>query len=134
MATVTIEKPGGQQRVGMKTEDRISERTGAGPGPFRFAAPQVVGSSTARHYWFPAYSGFFGGTVVLDRSCVGFDEKADALRLVVAQRMLRNQKMNPIETLYFISPVCIMWMIPAAILTELPTALRSQRAAQRRPS
>ena len=32
---------------------------------------------------------------------------SDALRLVVAQRMLRNQKMNPIETLYYISPICM---------------------------
>ena len=51
---------------------------------------------------------------------------SDALRLVVAQRLLRNQKMNPIETLYFISPICVLWMVPAALLTELPTALRAQ--------
>ena len=50
---------------------------------------------------------------------------SDALRLVVAQRLLRNMKMHPIETLYFISPICVLWMVPAALLTELPTALKS---------
>jgi len=50
---------------------------------------------------------------------------SDALRLVVAQKLLRNQKMQPLETLYFISPICVLWMLPAAVLTELPTAYRA---------
>jgi len=50
---------------------------------------------------------------------------SDALRLVVAQKLLRNQKMHPIETLYYISPICVAWMFPAALLTELPTAMRT---------
>jgi len=44
----------------------------------------------------------------------------DALRLVLAQKLLKNQKMMPMETLYYISPICLLWMLPAALLTELP--------------
>ena len=54
---------------------------------------------------------------------------SDALRLVVAQRLLSNMKMNPLETLYFISPICLLWMVPAALLTEIPTALRTNSLA-----
>jgi hypothetical protein len=43
--------------------------------------------------------------------------------------LLRNQKMQPIETLYYISPICILWMVPAAVLTELPTAYRANSMA-----
>jgi len=50
---------------------------------------------------------------------------SDALRLVIAQKLLKNLKMQPMETLYFISPICIAWMIPAACLTELPNAMRT---------
>ena len=44
---------------------------------------------------------------------------------VLSSQLLRNLKMNPIETLYYISPICLMWMVPAALLTELPTAYRT---------
>jgi len=47
---------------------------------------------------------------------------SDALRLVLAQKLLKNQKMQPMETLYFISPICVLWMVPAFIFTELPSA------------
>jgi len=49
---------------------------------------------------------------------------SDALRLVVAQKLLRNLKLQPMEMLYYMSPVCILWMFPFAALGELPTALR----------
>ncbi len=54
---------------------------------------------------------------------------SDALRLVLAQKLLKNQKMQPMETLYFISPICVLWMVPAAIFTELPGALRANSLA-----
>ena len=54
---------------------------------------------------------------------------SDALRLVLAQELLKNQNMQPMETLYFISPICLLWMVPAAIFTELPGALRSNSLA-----
>jgi len=49
----------------------------------------------------------------------------DALRLVLAQRLLTNLKMEPFESLYVVSPICVLWMLPAAIALELPTALRN---------
>ena len=49
---------------------------------------------------------------------------SDAIRLVVAQKLLTNNKMNPLETLYYTAPVCLLWMIPAAFVTEVPAALR----------
>ena len=45
------------------------------------------------------------------------------VRLVLAQKLLSNHKMAPMETLYFISPICILWMVPFVLL-ELPVALR----------
>lgn len=54
---------------------------------------------------------------------------SDALRLVVAQKLLKNLKLGPIETQYFTAPICILWMIPAAMLTELPQAIRSNSFA-----
>ena len=42
-----------------------------------------------------------------------------AVRLVLAQKLLSNHKMAPMETLYFISPLCVVWMVPF-ILLELP--------------
>lgn len=49
---------------------------------------------------------------------------SDAVRLVVAQKLLSNHKMNPLETLYYTAPVCLLWMVPAALITELPAALQ----------
>jgi len=54
---------------------------------------------------------------------------SDALRLVVAQKLLHNMKLGPIETHYFTAPICILWMIPSAMLTELPQAFRSNSFA-----
>ena len=54
---------------------------------------------------------------------------SDALRLVVAQKLLKNQKLQPMETLYFVSPMCLIWMVPAAVLTELPSAMRANSFA-----
>jgi len=45
---------------------------------------------------------------------------SDALRLVIAQKLLKNEKMAPMETLYYTSPVCLLWMVPAALITEVP--------------
>lgn len=49
---------------------------------------------------------------------------SDSLRLVLTQKLLANQKLQPIEALYLTSPMCLLWMLPAAMLTELPTAIR----------
>ncbi len=46
---------------------------------------------------------------------------SDAVRLVLAQKLLSNHKMQPMETLYYMSPICILWMIPFVLL-ELPVA------------
>lgn len=48
---------------------------------------------------------------------------SDAVRLVLAQKLLTNHKMAPMETLYYISPLCVLWMVPF-ILLELPVALK----------
>jgi len=48
---------------------------------------------------------------------------SDALRLVIAQKLLKNLKLKPVETLYYTSPVCLLWMVPAALATEMPLAL-----------
>ena len=34
---------------------------------------------------------------------------SDALRLVVAQKLLKNMKLGPIETHYFSAPICLLW-------------------------
>ena len=49
---------------------------------------------------------------------------SDALRLVIAQKLLKNNRLRPIETLYYTSPVCLLWMVPAALATEFPLALK----------
>ena len=46
---------------------------------------------------------------------------SDAVRLVLAQKLLSNHKMQPMETLYYMSPMCILWMVPFVLL-ELPVA------------
>lgn len=40
---------------------------------------------------------------------------SDALRLVIAQKMLKNQKMGSFEGLACISPMCLLFMAPVAI-------------------
>ncbi len=61
--------------------------------------------------------------------CMAGASCSDALRLVTAQKLLTNLKMGSMETLYFTSPVCLLWMLPAALATEVPTALRSNSFA-----
>eukprot|EP00966_Prymnesium_polylepis_P231805 5362793-Prymnesium_polylepis.1 len=48
---------------------------------------------------------------------------SDALRLVLAQQLLKNLKLEPVEMLYYSAPICLAWMLPAAMLHELPTAI-----------
>ena len=50
---------------------------------------------------------------------------SDAVRLVVAQRVLKNHRLRPMETLSYMSPACLLWMVPFALLTEIPVALRN---------
>lgn len=58
--------------------------------------------------------------------CMAGASCSDAIRLVVAQKLLTNNKMGPIETLYYTAPVCLLWMVPAALITELPNALKHE--------
>ena len=51
---------------------------------------------------------------------------SDALRLVLAQKLLTNCSLKPLETLYYVSPICLMWMLPVALMHEVPTALRRE--------
>ncbi len=48
----------------------------------------------------------------------------DSVRLVVAQKILQNQSMHPIEALYYISPMCLVLMLPFALVLEMPTVIR----------
>ena len=50
---------------------------------------------------------------------------SDAVRLVVAQRVLKNHRLRPMETLSYMSPACLLWMVPFSLLTEIPVALRN---------
>lgn len=43
---------------------------------------------------------------------------SDALRLVLAQKLLKNNKLKPIETMYYTSPICLLWMAPVALFSE----------------
>ena len=45
-----------------------------------------------------------------------------ALRLVLAQKLLKNQKMRPFEALVYVSPMCLLFMLPVALFKELPAA------------
>ena len=47
---------------------------------------------------------------------------SDALRLVIAQKLLNNQKMMPFEALVWVSPMCLLFMAPVAVFKELPAA------------
>jgi hypothetical protein len=40
---------------------------------------------------------------------------SDALRLVIAQKLLKKQKMGSFEGLACISPMCLLFMAPVAI-------------------
>ena len=43
-------------------------------------------------------------------SLIGCDIGVRA-RMTVAQKLLKNHKLKPIETLYCTSPVCLLWMV-----------------------
>ena len=49
---------------------------------------------------------------------------SDALHLVLAQLLLKNQKIGVVEMMYYISPICLLWMLPFALFSEIPTALQ----------
>ena len=51
---------------------------------------------------------------------------SDAVRLVVAQRVLKNHRLRPMETLSYMSPACLVWMVPVR-----PPRRDPRRAAQR---
>jgi len=40
---------------------------------------------------------------------------SDALRLVIAQKLLKKQKMGSFEGLACISPMCLLFMAPVAV-------------------
>ncbi|KAL1504224.1 hypothetical protein AB1Y20_010633 [Prymnesium parvum] len=48
---------------------------------------------------------------------------SDALRLVLSQWLLKNLKLEAVESLYYTSPICVLWL-GAALLFEVPTAYR----------
>ena len=54
---------------------------------------------------------------------------SDALRLVFTQKLLKNQKLKPVEMLYYTAPACLLWMLPAAAALELPTFFRHHSVA-----
>lgn len=56
---------------------------------------------------------------------------SDALRLVLAQWLLKNRKLEAIEQLYYTSPICLMWLA-AALIFELPAIYRHQCTDERR--
>jgi hypothetical protein len=49
----------------------------------------------------------------------------DALRLVLAQKLLQNAKLGPIEALYYNAPFALLWMIPASLVLEAPDVART---------
>ena len=51
-------------------------------------------------------------------------EVAEATRLVLTQRLLKNLKFGVIEGQYYMSPISAVWLFSAATITELPRALR----------
>ena len=48
---------------------------------------------------------------------------SDALRLVLSQWLLKNLKLEAVESLYYTSPLCVLWL-GAALVFEFPTAYR----------
>ena len=53
---------------------------------------------------------------------------ADAVRLVVAQKLLKNLNLAPMEALYYTSPITLGWM-GLAVFTELPDVWRTSAHA-----
>lgn len=49
-------------------------------------------------------------------------EAAEALKLVLTQKLLQRLKFGVIESQYFMAPVSAVWLFSASGITELPTA------------
>eukprot|EP00510_Aplanochytrium_minuta_P009152 CAMPEP_0184061414 /NCGR_PEP_ID=MMETSP0956-20121227/11481_1 /TAXON_ID=627963 /ORGANISM="Aplanochytrium sp, Strain PBS07" /LENGTH=343 /DNA_ID=CAMNT_0026357871 /DNA_START=115 /DNA_END=1146 /DNA_ORIENTATION=- len=52
--------------------------------------------------------------------CMITAQVCEALRLVFTQIMLQNLKFNVLETLYYVTPACALWVFIAAMLAEIP--------------
>ncbi|KAL3915225.1 MAG: hypothetical protein SGPRY_007321, partial [Prymnesium sp.] len=52
-------------------------------------------------------------------------EICEATRLVLTQKLLNNLKFPAMEGLYYMAPICTVWMWVLASVIELPTALQS---------
>jgi len=50
---------------------------------------------------------------------------SDAMRLVLSQWLLKNLKLNPIEALYYTSPITCLWLV-AALAFEWPSLARER--------
>lgn len=48
---------------------------------------------------------------------------ADSVRLVLSQMLLKNLKLEVVESLYYTSPICMLWT-SGALLFEVPKAYR----------
>eukprot|EP00967_Tisochrysis_lutea_P051728 scaffold63946_cov31-Tisochrysis_lutea.AAC.3 len=60
---------------------------------------------------------------------------SDALRLVIAQKLLNNQKMATFEALVYVSPMCLLFMAPVALFkVKRPPELQNMRASALLPS
>mmetsp|Transcript_19189 Transcript_19189/g.39124 ORF Transcript_19189/g.39124 Transcript_19189/m.39124 type:complete len:226 (+) Transcript_19189:287-964(+) len=53
-------------------------------------------------------------------------EVSEAVRLVLAQKLLKNLKMGVIEGQFWMSPISSVWLFCGAALLELPDMLRSR--------
>lgn len=51
-------------------------------------------------------------------------EVAEATRLVLTQKLLKNLKFGVVEGQYFMAPISALWLFSAAGVSELPRALR----------
>ena len=47
-------------------------------------------------------------------------EVAEALRLVLTQKLLRNMKFHPVEGLMYFAPACTLWLTLGALIFEVP--------------
>jgi len=52
-------------------------------------------------------------------------EAAEATRLVLTQRLLKNLKFGVVEGQYWMSPISALWLFSCAGMTELPRALET---------
>ncbi|KAL1528360.1 hypothetical protein AB1Y20_009713 [Prymnesium parvum] len=52
-------------------------------------------------------------------------ETCEAIRLVLTQKLLNNLKFPAMEGLYYMAPICTIWMWGLASVIELPTVLRN---------